>query len=77
MVYCELQKIIEILLKLEKDEVIPKGLDHANITVENSRDPKHGDLSTNAAMVLAKFNKSSPMILADLIKKDLFWILMV
>ena len=65
------QKILEILLKLEKDEVIPKGLDHSHITVEFPRDPKHGDLSTNAAMVLAKLAKLKPSDLAGLIIEHL------
>ncbi|MCH2314422.1 MAG: arginine--tRNA ligase, partial [SAR202 cluster bacterium] len=65
------QKILEILLKLEKDEVIPKGLDHSHITVEFPRDPKHGDLSTNAAMVLAKPAKLKPSDLAGLIIEHL------
>src|SRR3982750_3209248 len=33
---------------------LPAGLDRANVTVEPPRDPSHGDLATNAAMVLAK-----------------------
>ncbi len=37
----------------------------SNITVEPPRDPSHGDLSTNAAMVLAKANKRNPRDLAE------------
>jgi arginyl-tRNA synthetase len=33
---------------------LPGGLGFANVTVEPPRDPAHGDMSTNAAMVLAK-----------------------
>ena len=33
---------------------LPAGLDTAAITVEPPRDPLHGDMATNAAMVLAK-----------------------
>ena len=33
---------------------LPAGLDRRNVTVEPPRDPAHGDLATNAAMVLAK-----------------------
>jgi arginyl-tRNA synthetase len=33
---------------------LPAGLDTSNVTVEPPRDPTHGDLATNAAMVLAK-----------------------
>ena len=34
--------------------MLPVGLDTARVTVEPPRDSSHGDLSTNAAMVLAK-----------------------
>jgi arginyl-tRNA synthetase len=33
---------------------LPAGLDAARVAVEPPRDRAHGDLSTNAAMVLAK-----------------------
>ncbi len=33
---------------------LPAGLDRKAVTVEPPRDPSHGDLATNAAMVLAK-----------------------
>ena len=33
---------------------LPAGLDTRGVTVEAPRDPTHGDLATNAAMVLAK-----------------------
>ena len=39
---------------LEAEGGLPKGLDRAAITVEPPRDPAHGDMATNAAMVLAK-----------------------
>ena len=32
---------------------LPQGLDFARVAVEPPRDPAHGDLATNAAMVLA------------------------
>ena len=33
---------------------LPSNLDTAGVTVEPPRDPLHGDMATNAAMVLAK-----------------------
>ena len=39
---------------LVRDGVLPAGLDTANVTVEPPRDAAHGDMATNAAMVLAK-----------------------
>ncbi len=44
------------------------GLDRANIAVEPPRDPAHGDLATNAAMVLAKGAGSNPRALAENLK---------
>jgi arginyl-tRNA synthetase len=42
-----------------------------NVTVEPPRDPSHGDLSTNAAMVLAKGAGVAPRALAELLKPEL------
>ena len=39
---------------LARDGALPAGLDLGRFTVEPPRDPAHGDISTNAAMVLAK-----------------------
>ena len=47
------------------------GLDRANVTVEPPRDPTHGDLSTNAAMVLAKGAGAKPRDLAEAIAAKL------
>jgi len=47
---------------------LPAGLDRKNVTVEPPRDPAHGDLATNAAMVLAKAAGTNPRSLAELIK---------
>jgi arginyl-tRNA synthetase len=46
---------------------LPEGLDTQRITVEPPRDPTHGDVSTNAAMVLAKPAAIKPRDLAELI----------
>jgi arginyl-tRNA synthetase len=45
--------------------VLPPGLDFARVAVEPPRDPAHGDLATNAAMVLAGAVKQNPMALAE------------
>ncbi|MEZ5688038.1 MAG: arginine--tRNA ligase [Caenibius sp.] len=47
------------------DGVLPEGLPRGNVTVEPPRDPSHGDLATNAAMVLAKPAKTNPRALAE------------
>ena len=51
--------------------VLPTGLDCTNVTVEPPRDPSHGDLSTNAAMVLAKPAGTNPRALADALSLEL------
>lgn len=50
---------------------LPEGLDRRNVTVEPTRDPAHGDLATNAAMVLAKPAKTNPRALAELVAAEL------
>jgi len=44
---------------------LPAGLDLTAISVEPPRDPAHGDMATNAAMVLAKPAGQSPRAIAD------------
>ena len=46
-------------------------LNRSNVTVEPPRDPAHGDLSTNAAMVLAKPAGMNPRALAELLSAEL------
>jgi arginyl-tRNA synthetase len=50
---------------------LPEGLDRSAVTVEPPRDPSHGDLATNAAMVLAKPAGTNPRALAGLIAAEL------
>ncbi len=50
---------------LEQAGTIPAGLNRAAVAVEPPRDPAHGDLATNAAMVLAKPAGMNPRALAD------------
>lgn len=44
---------------------LPADLDRRNVTVEPPRDASHGDLATNAAMVLAKPAGTNPRVLAE------------
>jgi len=44
---------------------LPGGLDQSRVTVEPTRDASHGDMATNAAMVLAKPARKNPKQLAD------------
>src|SRR5215469_14266800 len=50
---------------------LPAGVDFARVAVEPPRDPSHGDLATNAAMVLAGQAKQNPMALAEKIAATL------
>src|SRR5262249_33591431 len=53
------------VLALAKAGALPGGLDLSRIAVEPPRDASHGDLSTNAAMVLAKSAGKNPRELAQ------------
>jgi arginyl-tRNA synthetase len=70
--YAQYAALLDGLLdELVADGVLPAGLNRRNVTVEPPRDPAHGDLATNAAMVLAKSAKTNPRALADAIKPKL------
>jgi arginyl-tRNA synthetase len=56
---------------LEAAGTLPPGLPRAAITVEPPRDPSHGDMATNAAMVLAKPAGSNPRALAESLAEQL------
>ena len=56
---------------LEAAGSLPGGLNRAAITVEPPRDPSHGDLATNAAMVLAKPAGTNPRALAEALVAEL------
>ena len=56
---------------LEAAGTLPAGLNRAAITVEPPRDPSHGDLATNAAMVLAKPAGTNPRALAEALVGEL------
>jgi arginyl-tRNA synthetase len=45
--------------------VLPSGIDQSRVTVEPPRDPSHGDMATNVAMVLAKDAGRKPRELAE------------
>ncbi|HIP24817.1 MAG TPA: arginine--tRNA ligase, partial [Rhodobacteraceae bacterium] len=57
--------VIEKLEALVAAGTLPEGLSFANVTVEPPRDALHGDLATNAAMVLAKPAKMKPRDIAE------------
>ncbi|MEM8556116.1 MAG: arginine--tRNA ligase, partial [Pseudomonadota bacterium] len=63
-----------VLAKLDElvaEGVLPAGLDTKNVAVEPPRDPLHGDMATNAAMVLAKPAKKKPREIAEALASKL------
>ncbi|MCY7281756.1 MAG: arginine--tRNA ligase [Sphingomonas bacterium] len=56
-----------VLDELVAEGALPGDLDRKNVAVEPPRDSSHGDLATNAAMVLAKAAGTNPRALAALI----------
>ena len=65
------QDIVAIIEALSAKELVPAGIDTSRIVVELPRDETHGDLATNAAMVLAKPCGMKPRDLAELITAEL------
>ena len=57
--------VIESLEALASDGALPAGLDMKNVAVEPPRDAAHGDMATNAAMVLAKPAGMKPRDIAE------------
>jgi arginyl-tRNA synthetase len=60
-----------VLDQLQSEDKLPAGIDRKSVAVEPPRDPAHGDLATNAAMVLAKQAKTNPRALAEMIAPKL------
>lgn len=56
-----------ILSDLGQSGRLPADLSTANVTVEPPRDPSHGDMATNAAMVLAKQARMKPRDIAEML----------
>jgi arginyl-tRNA synthetase len=57
--------VISALETMQAAGTLPNDLDFANVAVEPPRDAAHGDMATNAAMVLAKPAKMKPRDIAD------------
>jgi arginyl-tRNA synthetase len=56
---------------LAAEGVLPAGIDQSRIVVEPPREAAHGDMATNAAMVLAKDARKKPRELAEAIADKL------
>ena len=57
--------VIDALGQLEAAGTLPEGLQTRGVAVEPPRDPAHGDMATNAAMVLAKPAGMKPRDIAE------------
>ncbi len=57
--------VIAELGELVREGALPAELDLSRVAVEPPRDPAHGDVSTNAAMVLAKPARLVPRVFAE------------
>jgi arginyl-tRNA synthetase len=70
--YSQYAALLDGLLdELVREGVLAAGVDRKNVTVEPPRDPSHGDLAINAAMVLAKPAGMNPRALAEALKPKL------
>jgi arginyl-tRNA synthetase len=59
--------VIDALGALAREGALPGGLDLGNVAVEPPRDAAHGDMATNAAMVLAKPAGQKPRDIAEVL----------
>lgn len=57
--------VLDQLTAMTAEGVLPEGLSFDNVAVEPPRDAAHGDMATNAAMVLAKPASMKPRDIAD------------
>jgi arginyl-tRNA synthetase len=57
--------VLQNLDTMSADGLLPAGLDMSHVAVEPPRDPAHGDMASNAAMVLAKPAGLSPRVIAE------------
>lgn len=66
--HSEISSIVE---KLSAEGKLPDGMDPSRLTCEPPRDASHGDVATNAAMVLCKQAKMKPRDLAELLAVEI------
>ncbi|WP_425080492.1 arginine--tRNA ligase [Ruegeria arenilitoris] len=59
--------VLGALAQMQSEGALPEGLSFDNVAVEPPRDAAHGDMATNAAMVLAKPAKMKPRDIADVL----------
>ena len=59
------ERVLAAVEQLKHDGVVPKDTSLAGVTLEPPKEASHGDLATNAAMVLAKSANMAPKALAE------------
>ena len=65
-IYNEIRELIfDALGVLSREGLISPNLEYKNIVVEPPRDKSHGDMATNAAMVLSKASGKPPREIAQ------------
>ena len=71
-IYTLFERVIaKSLADLQQDGRLPTTLDTAKVVVEPCKDPAHGDMATNAALVLSKQAGMPPRALAALLEAQL------
>ena len=63
--------VVRVVEGLAADGKLPAGLDTARLSVEPPREAEHGDVTTNAAMVLSRQASMKPRDLAALLVERL------
>ncbi|NQZ74055.1 MAG: arginine--tRNA ligase, partial [Dinoroseobacter sp.] len=64
-------RVVQALDDMASQGQLPEGLNLTAVTVEPPRDPAHGDMATNAAMVLAKGAGQKPRDIATTLAEHL------
>ncbi|MCZ6511857.1 MAG: arginine--tRNA ligase [Alphaproteobacteria bacterium] len=71
-VFSDFSDVIQVEIKALQDAgILPADLDPSRVSVDPPRDATHGDLASNAAMMLAKASGMKPRDLAELIAERL------
>lgn len=65
------REVIRAVETVAASGALPDGMDLKNVGVEPPRDPSHGDLATNAAMVLSKQARMKPREIAEAIAPEI------
>ena len=64
-------RLLTTLSELQQEGLLPTPCDFSKVSLEPPREESHGDISTNAALVLSKLTSSSPHVLAESLKNHI------